>query len=319
MSDKTINKVIRFLANEANRDDIKEVLSWRKENPEEFRQIKLIFENTPFEVMEFSSDEWKQKVFEKISVDTDLKQQSTKIHPLAYWLKVAAIFTGLIAIGLSMYFYNNSLVYQETNFTSELIEFKLPDGTTVTLDENTTLTYKKTWLNRFNRKVDVNGRAYFQVEKFESQNFIVNVSESQIEVLGTKFSVSDHFGKTQVILHEGKIRVTSQKVDQSFLLTGQGEQLIISNDGTVRQSLVNENLYFSWLQSKLNFNYCKVSETLDFLSDSYNMKLEMNDQDALNIHLYGSAPSDNPHLILEAIAQLTDKKIEEIEETIIFK
>jgi len=218
-----------------------------------------------------------------------------------------------------MYFYNNSLVYQETNFTSELIEFKLPDGTTVTLDENTTLTYKKTWLNRFNRKVDVNGRAYFQVEKFESQNFIVNVSESQIEVLGTKFSVSDHFGKTQVILHEGKIRVTSQKVDQSFLLTGQGEQLIISNDGTVRQSLVNENLYFSWLQSKLNFNYCKVSETLDFLSDSYNMKLEMNDQDALNIHLYGSAPSDNPHLILEAIAQLTDKKIEEIEETIIFK
>jgi hypothetical protein len=45
----------------------------------------------------------------------------------------------------------------------------------------------------------------------------------------------------------------------------------------------------------------------------------MDDPDALNMHLFGSAPSDNPDLILEAIARLTDKKIEKVEKTITFE
>jgi ferric-dicitrate binding protein FerR (iron transport regulator) len=318
MSDRILNKVVGFLAGEAGEDDIREVLSWREQHPKEFERIKLIYEGTPFVEMEFNADERKQQILERIGALSKRKQVVRNRH-LSYWLKIAAVFAGLMAIGFSLYFYNNSLAFQKTNLSHGLIEIDLPDGSTVTLDANSTLSYKKTWLNQFNREVDLKGRAYFKVEKINAKNFIVNTSESRTEVMGTQFSVSDYFGKTQIVLNEGIIKITSVKVNKTFLLSKQGEQLIISENGIVKQGLINKNLYFSWLRNKLNFDNCKVSETLDFLADSYNLSLVMDDPDALNMHLFGSAPSDNPDLILEAIARLTDKKIEKVEKTITFE
>jgi len=45
----------------------------------------------------------------------------------------------------------------------------------------------------------------------------------------------------------------------------------------------------------------------------------MKDQEALDKHLYGSAPSDDPQLIIEAIAKITGTKIKKIEQTFIFE
>jgi len=318
MSDFILKKIIRFLVNEASEDDLKEVLAWKKNNQDEFEKIKLIYENTPFEQKEFNVELKKQFVLEKIHAEYGLHAREEK-RPLNYWLKIAAVFAGLLAIGIALSFYNNSLNYKYANLSQTVQEISLPDGSFVTLDRNSTLTYKNNWLNQFTREVTLSGRAYFQIEKNLSHSFQVRTTESQIEVLGTKFTVSDNFSKTQVILNEGKIRVTSNIVDKSFILTNPGEQLIILNGGVVKQGLINKNLYLSWLQKKLNFSNCQVSEALNFLADSYNLNIVMKDTNALNKQLFGSAPSDNPYLILEAIARITDKRIEKTQQTIILE
>lgn len=318
MSDNILNSVIRYLASEADENDLKKVQSWREKNPGEFEKIKLIFENTPFDQKEFNIEENKKQVFEKIRAVSRQPIQQRK-NSINYWLKVAAVFAGLITIGISLYYYNNSLFYENTNLTANVTEIILPDGSSVSLDKNSTLSYKKNWLNNFNREVELSGRAFFQIQKQTSHGFQVITSESQVEVLGTKFTVSDNFGKTQVVLNEGKIRVISNKINKTFVLSNQGEQLIISREGIVKHGIINKNLYFSWLQDKLNLNNCKVSETLDFLTDSYNLNFEMKDKDALEKHLFGSAPSDNPELIIEAIANITDKRIKKTEHTFVFE
>ncbi|OYT12515.1 MAG: hypothetical protein B6I19_09665, partial [Bacteroidetes bacterium 4572_114] len=118
-------------------------------------------------------------------------------------------------------------------------------------DKNSTLSYEKSWLNKFNREVELSGRAYFQIKRDVSHSFFVKTTNTEVEVLGTKFTVSNNFGKMQVILNEGKIRVSSDKTNKSYLLANQGEQLIINCDGTVNQGIINRNLYFSWLGDKL--------------------------------------------------------------------
>ncbi|NOX45716.1 MAG: DUF4974 domain-containing protein, partial [Chlorobi bacterium] len=73
--------------------------------------------------------------------------------------------------------------------------------------------------------------------------------------------------------------------------------------------VVNKNLYFSWMEEKLHLNNCTVGEAIEYLNDSYNLKILFADDKPLNKQLYGSAPSDNPDLIMQAIALITGKKI----------
>lgn len=318
MSDSIINKVIKYLDNEASENDLKEVLEWKDNNQDEFESIRLIYENTPFEQKEFNPDVKREFVLGKVRAEYRL-QPVGKRRILYYWLKAAAVFAGLIAIGITLVYYNNSLKHEYANISDQIQEIYLPDGSLISLDKNSTLTYKNDWLSRFTRKVNLSGRAFFQIEKELSNDFQVRTTNTIVEVLGTKFTVSDNFEKTQVILNEGEIRVTSDIVSESYLLTNPGEQLIILESGSVKQGVVNQNLYFSWLHEKLNFSNCYVSEALDFLADSYNIQIELKDSNALNKQLFGSAPSDNPRLIVEAIAKITNKEIEEYQKLIILE
>ncbi len=308
MSDNMILKVIRFLSHEADIADYKAVQSWREQNPKEFDKLKSIIENTPFEKKTFNSEVRKAQLLAKIRMQA---RTSTKVRTfnVNYWLKIAAIFVGLLSLGIAAHFYNQSLYFEQMNGTANVMEVNLPDGSTVTLDKQSAISYKKDYLNRFTREVNLTGRAYFQIERDTLQKFIVNTTQTQVLVLGTKFTVSDYYAKTQVILNEGKVRVCEKKSEKSFILKSPGEQLIISDNGRVKQGLVNKNLYFSWLEDRLNFNSCKVSETIEFLSDSYDLNIVIENEDALNTQLYGTAPSDSPLLIVEAIARITNHTI----------
>ncbi len=319
MSDNTIIKVIRYLANEASEQERAEMQSWIDQHRDDFEKIKFIYENTPFEEKEFDTEKSRRKVMERIhSIDHFSRSGHNRLH--YRWLKVAAVFALLLTVGLASYFYNKSLVVIRSNHTSQVMEISLPDGSDVILDKNSTLTYKKDWFQRFSREVNLSGRAYFEVTHLQvDHRFCVNFDNSRVEVFGTKFTVSDNFGNAQVILDEGKVKVTSERTGESFMLSQSGEQLIISGKGKVKRGIVNQNLYFSWLDNKLRFQNCKFAEAIDFLIDSYNLKLLISDTTALNKRLYGSAPSDNPDLIVKALAKITDKKIRKVEDLYILE
>ena len=308
MSDNMILKVIRFLSHEADNADYEAVQSWREQNPKEFDKLKSIIENTPFEQKTFNSEVRKAQLLAKIRLQAQTPAK-VRLFNVNYWLKIAAIFIGLLSLGIATHFYNQSLYFEQMNGTANVMEINLPDGSTVTLDKQSAISYKKDFLNRFTREVNLSGRAYFQIERDTLQRFLVNTAQTQVLVLGTKFTVSDYYAKTQVILNEGRVQVCEKKSEKSFILKNQGEQLIIAGNGQVKQSVVNKNLYFSWLEDRLNFNSCKVSETIDFLSDSYNLNIVIENEDALNTQLYGTAPSDSPLLIVEAIARITNHSI----------
>lgn len=318
MSENMLLKIIRFLTHEATNDDFKAVQSWRENNQEEYEKIKTIIENTPFEQKEFNSEASKAKLLAKIRNQSQHQPISRKLS-LNYWLKIAAIFVGVMALGFASHIYNKSLYFEQSNFTAAVMEIELPDGSLVTVDKQSTLSYKKDWLSRFTRQVKLSGRAYFEIERDTLHKFLVHTNDTRVEVLGTKFTVSDYFNKTQVILNEGKVRVRSTKSNKPFVLQIPGEQLIISENGIAKQGLVNKKLYFSWLEERLNFNSCKVSETIGFLSDSYNLNITIKNKNALDKQLFGSAPSDSPELIVEAIARITNSTVVKTEDMIILE
>lgn len=308
MKDQIINKVVNYLSGESNAEEEKQMLTWKKQYPKEFDELLKIYQGNFFIEKNFQSSERWKAILSKIN-EEDVKPIQ-KNNPFGIWLKIAAIFIGIMTIGAVAFFYlQNTQLHQFANNTNTTKEIVLPDGSKIMLDKNSEITYRNNWLNHFNRKVELVGRAYFVIEKDPENAFRVSASHAEIHVLGTKFTVSDRFNRVQVILNEGKVQVSSEWSVHSYLLSENGQQLIINANGFVKQDVVNKNLYFSWMEEKLHLNNCSVKEAIQYLNDSYDIEIQFADDESLNKQLYGSAPSDSPQLIIKAIALITGKNI----------
>lgn len=84
----------------------------------------------------------------------------------------------------------------------------LPDGTRVWLNSASILTYP-TFFTGKERKVSLEGEAYFEVAKDKERVFRVSYGTQTIEVLGTHFNIrsyKDEHG-SQITLAEGKVKI----------------------------------------------------------------------------------------------------------------
>lgn len=93
----------------------------------------------------------------------------------------------------------------------------LPDGSTVTLNADSRLSYSRafstvSFLEADRRQVELQGEAYFEVESGD-RPFVVRTRTADVEVLGTAFVVRsrrENQHETHVALEEGALRVTSR-------------------------------------------------------------------------------------------------------------
>ncbi|SFE35201.1 FecR family protein [Chitinophaga sp. CF118] len=113
----------------------------------------------------------------------------------------------------------------------------LPDGTRVWLNAASTLKFPATFATQKERKVALNGEAYFEVALNAKQPFRVDTKSQQVEVLGTHFNINayDEEMTAKTTLLEGSIRVGA-------LLLKPGEQAV----GAVKVTDVDIDEIVGW-------------------------------------------------------------------------
>ena len=299
MNEEEIRKVVRYLAGECAFSEAEEMKSWIREHPNEFREIESIYRFTPFETGKFEDVDVRQLLG---------KRRINRSFKPGVLLKIAASIIVLMVLGLSAH-YALSTKHTISNNQTVRVAFDLPDGSKVILDKGAKLNYRTSFMGTFNRQVELDGRGYFIIARNEKNPFTIQTTNAEIRVLGTRFSATGDKNKTQVVLEEGKVRVTSKSNDKPIDLVQPGEQVIISRDGLTKHNIVNNQLYLSWLTDKLEFDDCSVEEALEFLADTWNIHVVLNDTNSLKTKLYGSAPSDDPALIIRAIALITNQEV----------
>ncbi len=97
----------------------------------------------------------------------------------------------------------------------------LEDGSEARLAEGARLTYDARQ-GRFNRRVRLEGRAYFDVAK-QAQPFVVETESAATTVLGTTFSVSAADGLTEVVLVTGKVALAPKSAPAQMVVLRPGE------------------------------------------------------------------------------------------------
>jgi ferric-dicitrate binding protein FerR (iron transport regulator) len=109
-------------------------------------------------------------------------------------------------------------------------EVNLPDGTHVWLNAASSLKYPAFFSGK-ERKVELNGEAYFEVAKNKAMPFIVKTAAQQVEVLGTHFNINSYTDEpeTRTTLLEGSVKVKQNTNGDSRLLKP-GQQSVLSEE-----------------------------------------------------------------------------------------
>lgn len=213
---------------------------------------------------------------------TDIKKESPRTFTLRSTaqkvLRIAAVFT--IAFGLS-YTILKSLQKEDAESQTVYVpagqrtQVTLADGTTVWVNGKSTLTFP----NRFSsqtRKVELDGEAYFDVQKDSKRQFIVSTAhQSAIKVLGTKFNVRAYKESDEVTttLVEGKINFEFITADQQqqYVTLSPGQQLVYNSlSGKTKLYTTSGERELSWKDGKIIFRQTSLREALDILADRYN-------------------------------------------------
>lgn len=290
----------KFFSGEANTEEQKLVENWKAENSLEFEKYRKAFAMNIFYEQKF----YPQKKVPEILLKAELQSAIADKKRYLMWLRIAAVFVGLFILGVLLTEYNRTLYFNHTNLTSTTETMQLPDGSEIILAAKSSINYKLNWFGEFSRNINFNGKAYFSIKKDKEHPFSVNTEEVKLIVLGTQFTINEIDEKTQVVLTEGHIRLLSDAFEPPVELNHPGDQVIMNDQGIVKQNRVNASLYAAWKEEKLYFNNCMVDEIVHLLDDSYDVQIELTNEKMGKTKLFGSAPSDEPYLIIQALSQI---------------
>ena len=223
------------------------------------------------------------------------------IKPKLVWAVAAALALTLISPILYNY-------YSTTAIVAERAEFKtvtLADGSTVKLNAESKLTYKKGY-GRDHRNVTLSGEAYFDVEKGETP-FIVEFGSAAVEVLGTQFNIHTRGTDIGVSVLEGIVKVSGTEESQNVILLA-GEKVGFSkNSNPGLPEKIEHNKYPGWIYNRLILESTNLKTVCKEIERKFDVKIEFASADLANIIVTGVIEAGNFNPVMETLATLAQR------------
>jgi transmembrane sensor len=166
-------------------------------------------------------------------------------------------------------------------------QLTLPDGTSVWLNAQSTLTYPARFSGR-SRRVTVSGEAYFDVASNSRKPFIVSTQEMEMRVLGTEFNVYSYpeadYIRTDLV--EGSLMVYSKRSPQTRVTLKPNEQVVM-REGKMYVRKINSPDYFLWKDGIYSFENERLIDIIEKLQLYYDVKIIVKDPEIFNVRYTG--------------------------------
>lgn len=148
---------------------------------------------------------------------------------------------------------------------------RLSDGTEVLLNSESKLEFPVGFTGK-NRHVVLTGEAYFEVAKNKNKPFIVTTAGQDVEVLGTKFNISNYTedGGPVTTLTEGSVKV-SNPLSTAILTPGQQSHVTTAG---IKVTDVDTQLYNAWKNGEFVFENTPLDVIMHKLSRWYDFEID---------------------------------------------
>lgn len=149
----------------------------------------------------------------------------------------------------------------------------LPDGSKVWLNVDTRLSYPINY-GVASRAIELEGEAYFEVEKNDGLPFEITAGNVTSRVIGTRFVVSAYPSSpiVKTSLLEGSLQV-KYKENQTLLQPGEQMLMTKNHEGFVVVAF-NEEYELGWKENQLVFRLTPFDQVIDRLEKWYDLEIE---------------------------------------------
>ncbi|QKJ22883.1 FecR family protein [Poseidonibacter lekithochrous] len=233
-----------------------EFLVWLNEKEEHFSAYKKE-EELRKNISAISNDVLKElssEVFNEIKENKNRKILFKAIIPYS----LAASLLLILSFSIFEMFKGPEVLYSKEFITKNkvLTNIKLKDNSIISLDSNTTLKIK--YYEKSREVLLKKGKAFFWVKSNRNRPFLINANFTNVEVIGTKFEVSNINNRVDVNVKEGRVKVAKvfnkNKKPRILVLLEKGQKVSLNSNGEIdKLQNINVKSIAPWEQGKLIF------------------------------------------------------------------
>ncbi len=219
----SLEQLVQYLKKESDAEENERVVTWLNAS-EQNRHYLLQLENEWIHLKELPL------TIDKVGRSRVWNKIQERIQPVVktivfdrhrfWWLVSAAAILVFLSGTLATYFIQRNISIRQSSQEQTIIytalgqksQVELPDGSKAWLNAGTKMTYSHAF-NQHDRKITLDGEAFFDVVKKENMPFTVQTSHLDVVVKGTAFDVSAYGNdaKIEVSLLRGKVAIKDKK------------------------------------------------------------------------------------------------------------
>jgi len=156
----------------------------------------------------------------------------------------------------------------------EQYQVSLPDGTKVWLNAATSLKYPTSFSRTKERRVELNGEAYFEVVKDSAHPFVVSTVHQTVVVLGTHFNINSYSNEeiTKTTLLEGSVKINDR------ILLKVGQEAVLTKLGTLAVHNVDTESIVAWKNGLFIFENEEMKTAMNKIARWYNVEILYEDR-----------------------------------------
>ncbi|MCB0685394.1 MAG: FecR domain-containing protein [Saprospiraceae bacterium] len=193
----------------------------------------------------------------------------------------------------------------------EIRTITLSDGTLVTLNGNSSITYPQNLDKVAQRLVSITGEVYFEVQHNDTP-FRVDMNHGKVTVLGTKFNVNARTSQPRISLVDGKVNVQAPSGEELILLPGQSADI----GSKIRMSTSDVVAISSWKDHLWTFKNTPLTQLIEKLHDDFGITVHVSDTSIKNRVISGNLYTENLDLLYKALETMLDIRIEQGKQSI---
>lgn len=229
-------------------------------------------------------EEKAEKIFNMIMAASGDSEPET-VHKLStIWYKVAV--AAIVIIAMSTWLYLDRTI-QSTPQMSHVIPVKaeksdkperrfinLPDGSSVILNENSSIEMSKSFNQNGKREVYLTGEAYFDITHDAANPFIVHTGKILTTVLGTAFNIKASPGSktVTVTVTRGKVIVEDDQKTSNVIVPD--EQIIFNEDlASHVKKPVNAVKFIGWTNEDIYFDDVSIKDVINQLQERFKVSI----------------------------------------------
>ncbi len=354
----------RRYALNSNLHDVRKWDAWRNHHPEDkmlldsaVKTIRLLHSAPDLSSL-YSKEDEIEKLLARINGGRIGKPIKNRMLSFSNFVKIAAALVVVIGIGipLKLMLFNNDQPSIKIAYTKIFVSrgqrkmIILNDGTKVWINSESKFTYPAEFKGK-ERKVYLEGEAYFDVAHDNNKPFSVITSEIRVNVVGTAFNVKSYpddneiettlergiiniqrlndftiEGKKEIFLKPNQKYIflksrTSVKVEQpekgSEVLKRHSLERIQSIKPGIEQ-VSETDIFTGWRDNKLSFKNDRLDNIKKKMERWYNIKIGIRDPRLSSKRLSGTFVNESLMDALKALGLASNIKFTMINDSVIF-